>query len=229
MELARVKDWLIGAGATLLVLVVAAAIFWWTVSEPGDAKGQPGPSPPVDAQRSPGARPPANLGKDEIWLSDLSLDAATVVTEGSRLRHVRAAGHDVVTKRDRLLAGRLTVDATVPFEVVAHDLGHGTLVRPAEGGQVTVVRTVEALGRRLRIVATGTVKVQAGRLVVEPRSIDVGGPKFLADATAAVVRRLVTIEYDIQGLPKGLVLHHVDVRSDGFRAGLRGQDVKLVP
>ncbi len=92
-----------------------------------------------------------------------------------------------------------------------------------------VVRTVEALGRELRVIATGTVEVEAGRLVVEPRSIDFGGPDFLSDATAAVVRRLVAIEHDIEGLPEGLVLQDVAVQGDGFRARLLGEDVQLVP
>jgi hypothetical protein len=92
-----------------------------------------------------------------------------------------------------------------------------------------VVRTVEAFGRELRVTATGTVEVEAGRLVVEPRSIDFGGPGFLSDATAAVVRRLVTIEHDVEGLPEGLVLRDVAVRDDGFRVSLRGEDVRLGP
>jgi hypothetical protein len=91
-----------------------------------------------------------------------------------------------------------------------------------------VVRTVTVLGRGLRVTATGTVEAKAGKLVVEPRSIDFGGPDFLSDATASVVRRLVTIEYDIEGLPKGLVLQNVAVQGDGFRANLRGEDIKLV-
>ena len=53
-----------------------------------------------------------------------------------------------------------------------------------------------------------------GRLVVEPRSIDFGGPDFLSDAVGAVVRRLVTIEHDIEGLPEGLVLEDVTVQDE---------------
>jgi hypothetical protein len=91
------------------------------------------------------------------------------------------------------------------------------------------VRTVELVGRELRVVATGTVEVEDGRLVVEPRNIDLGGPDFIGDAIAAVVRGLVTIEHDIEGLPEGLTLQDVTVREDGFRAGLAGQDVRLLP
>jgi hypothetical protein len=72
------------------------------------------------------------------------------------------------------------------------------------------------------------VTVLAGRLVVEPRSIDVGGPDVLARSLADVARQLVTIEQDVQGLPEGLVLQRVTVEDAGFRAHLEGADVRLV-
>lgn len=224
------KDWLIGAIGMVVVLGVAVVILWWVVSDPAaGSEAEPSPSPTVDAERRAGAGPPADLREDEVWLADLTLDAGTVVTAGSILRDVRAVGQDVVTGPDGLVAARLSVDATVPFEVIADELGDGTVVRAGDDGQATVVRTVEALGRELRVIATGTVEVEAGSLVVEPRSIDFGGPEFLSDAVAAVVRRLVTIEHDIEGLPEGLVLQDVAVQDDGFRADLRGEDVTLVP
>ncbi len=228
MEWTRAKDWLIGALGMVLVLAIAAAILWWVVSDPASGgEAGPAPSPTAGIERPPGAEPPADLREDEVWFADLALDAGTVVTAGSVLRDVRAVGRDVVTTPDGLVAERLTVDATVPFEVVADELGDGTVVRAADDGQAEVVRTVEALGREVRVVATGTVEVEAGRLVVEPRSIDIGGPDFLADTLGAVVRRLVIIEHDIEGLPEGLVLQDVSVQDDGFRANLQGDDVTL--
>lgn len=229
MKWTRVKDWLIGAAGMILVLVVVAAVLWCSVSDPaGGGEAGPVPSPTAGAD-SPPAQPPADLREDEVWLADVALDAGTVVAGGSILRDVQAFGQDVVTSPDGLVAGRLAVDATVPFDVVAGKLGSGTEVRSADGGQAMVVRTVSALGRELRVIATGTVEVRGGKLIVEPRSIDIGGPDFLSDATAAVVRRLVTIEHDIEGLPEGLVLQDVAVQGDGFRANLRGEDIKLVP
>lgn len=230
MKRTRAKDWLIGAAGMALVLVVAVATLWWVVSDPtGNRTSGPAESPPAGAERPPDGSPPTDLRDDQVWLDELALDAGTVVAAGSTLRDVRAVGQDVVTGPGGLVAARVSVDATVPFGVVADELGGDTVVRAADGGQAMVVRTVEALGRELRVTATGTVEVEAGRLVVEPRSIDFGGPDFLSEAIAAVVRRFVTIEHDIEGLPEGLVLQHVAVRDDGFRANLRGSDVKLVP
>lgn len=230
MEWARAKDWLIGAAGMILVLATAVAILWLVVSAPaGSAEPDPAPSPGAEAEPTPDAAPPGDLGEDETWLADLVLDAGTVMTAGSTLRDVRAVGQDVVTGSDGLIAGRLTVDATVPFDVVAAELGEGTLVQAADDGQAMVIRTVEVLGRELRVVATGTVEVDAGRLVMEPRSIDFGGPDFLSDAVATVVRTFVTIEHTIEGLPEGLVLQDVAVQDDGFRANLSGEDVNLAP
>ena len=230
MKWTRVKDWLIGAAGMVLLLAVMAGIVWWAASEPaGGGEAAPAPSPPVAVDPPPSTQPPAGLRGDEVWLADVALDAGTVVAAGSILRDVRTVGQDVVAGPDGLVAAQLAVDATVPFEVVANELGNGAVVRSAGGGQVMVTRTVNALGRDLPVTATGTVEVVAGRLIVEPRSIDIGGPDFLSDAIATVVRGLVTIEHSIEGLPEGLVLQDVDVQDDGFRANLRGEDITLVP
>lgn len=228
MSWTRAKDRITGAVAMLVVLVLAAAVAWWALTEPA---GEPdvGAPPPDGTAAPPDRRPPADLGTDEVWLGDLRLRSRTVVTADSQLRDVRATGRDVVTGPDGLVAARVAVRATVPFHVVAAELGDDTVVRSAGGGEAEVLRTVEVLGRKLEVAATGTVEVQGGRLVVEPRSIDLGGPQVLSEAIAAVVRELVTITHDIEGLPDGLVLDQVVVRDDGFRARLRGEDVRLVP
>lgn len=222
---ARAWDWLIGALGMLLLLLIGVAVLWFAVSTPaGSGAGEPGSTDPADG---PAAGAPADLSEDEVWFGDLVLDSASAVAAGSDLRDVRAVGRDVVSGPGGLVAQQLTVDATVPFDVVAEELGGGARIRAAEDGQATVERSVEALGRDLPVTATGTVEVQGGTLVVEPTSIDVGGPGFLSDGIAAVVRRFVTIEHRIEGLPEGLELQDVTVQEDGFRATLTGQDVTL--
>ncbi len=117
----------------------------------------------------------------------------------------------------------------MPFDVVAQQLGPDTTVEPADDGQATVRRRLQVAGREIEIVATGTVEAVRGRLVVEPRTIDVGGGRFLAEAIGAAARELLVIEQDVEGLPDGLVLREVTVTDDGFRARLDGQDVLVGP
>lgn len=227
MTWVRARDWLIGAVGMLLVLAVAIGILFWVVSEPASGAGAE-PAPPSTAPEAlANAEPPADLGEDALWLGALELTAGKAVVAGSILRDVRATGQDVVTGPGGMTAAQLAVDVTVPFDVVAGELGDGTEVRAADNGQVVVLRTVPAFGRNLPVVATGTVEAQEGKLVVEPRSIDLGGPAFLADTIAGVVRGLVTIEHEIEGLPEGLVLQDVRVQDDGFRAAFRGEHVNL--
>jgi len=222
----RVKDRLTGAVLAVLVLLAALAVLLWWASEPAGRRVSPTPGPAPAL--SPGTlRPPADLARDESWLADVVLDAGEVVTPGSQLQDVRAVARDVRTGPAGARAGNIVVDATVPFEVVARQLGSGIVVRRS-GSRAQVVRTVLVAGRRLRVVATGDVTVAAGRLVVEPRSIDVGGPPLLSETIGDVARRLVTIEQDVEGLPEGLVLQRVTVEDDGFRARLEGQDVRLL-
>lgn len=231
------RDLLLGAAIAVVALVVAAALLLWWVTDPaGDDAARPAPSGTAGstavptAPPAPDVDPPADLADGETWLGDLVLDAGALVTAGSVLRDVQAVGSDVRAGPDGVVAGALSVDATVPFEVVAEQLGgDGVTVRAAGASQATVERTVEVAGRELRVVATGTVEVEAGRLVLDPRSIDVGGPAFLSDAIGSLARRLVTLEYDVGGLPEGLVLRDVTVRDDGFRAELEGRDVVLAP
>lgn len=230
----RTRDRLVGAlvGAVLMVvlLAAAAAVAFVRLSHPVDAaRADPAPPPPESPLEPGRATPPADLAPGETWLGDVVLDAATLLTTEADLRDVSAVGSDVRTGDDGIRAGRLAVDATVPFDVVAQQIGPGTTVAAAGDGQASVRRTVEVLGRELDVVATGTVEVVGGRLVVNPRSIDVGGPAFVADAVAAVARELVVIEQDVEGLPEGLVLRQVTVTDAGFRARLDGEDVLIAP
>lgn len=224
----RLRDALLGAAAAVLVLVLAAWVFLWSISDPvGDGTAVPPTSSPTPSPTGSPA-PPSDLDPAEMWLDDVVLDAGTVVLPDSTLRDVTAVARGVRTGPDGLAAATMVVDVTVPFDVVAAQIGEGARVRSGGRSEAVVERAVELAGRSFDVVATGSVEVVAGRLVVEPTTIGIGGPSFLAGVIGTVVRGLVTIEYEVEGLPEGLVLQDVVVRGDGFRANLRGEDVSLV-
>ncbi len=222
----RAADWAIGALGMLLLLIVAAVVLWFVLSDPVTDVQQSASPTPVTRATGP-AVPPSDLGKDETWLGDMDVESNIVVLPNSSLLDVEAEGYGARSGLDGVVVERLEVRATVPFANVEAELGGDSRVSPGEDGQAAIERKVEVLGRQLSIKATGTVEAKNGLLVVEPRSIDLGGPEVISKAIAAAARQFVTIEHPIAGLPKNLVLQDVTVQEDGFRAELSGQDVVL--
>lgn len=225
MTRSRVLDWVIGALGMLVILIVAAVVLWFVLSDPATDSDRASPEPTASA--SDPAAPPSDLGKDETWLGDIDVNSNIVVLPDSTLLDVEAQGYGARSGPEGLVVEQLEVQATVPFAEVESELGGNSRIRPAANGQASIERTVEVLGRQISATATGTVEVKNGLLVVEPRSIDLGMPDAVSRVVAAAVRQFVTIEQPIAGLPPNLILQDVTVQDDGFRAELSGQDVML--
>lgn len=224
MTRSRALDWAIGALGMLLLLITLAVVLWFIVSDPVvDSDATPTSVPSATGSDVP----PSDLGKDETWLGDIDVSSNVVVLPESSLLDVEAKGYGARSGPAGVVVERLEVRATVPFANIEAELGGNSRVRPAEDGQASVQRKGEVLGREFSVVATGTVEAKNGLLVVEPLSIDIGGPEVLSRVMAAAVRQFVTIEHPIAGLPKNLILRDVKVEKDGFRAELTGQDVVL--
>lgn len=235
MERQRLKDGLVGAAVAVLVIVLALTLMALAISRPlGARSGAPGPTgagaPSATPDAGPDA-PPADLDEGELWLTGLSLDSDTLATPDGVIHDVVVTGRDVRTGPSGLVAGTMEVDATVPFALVAGQIGNDVRVGPVAGhpDRAAVHRTFEAMGREFDVEATGTVLVRAGLLVIEPETIDIGGPAFLASLLGSLARQAVTIEHEIEGLPAGLILQGVTVQDDGFRAHLTGTDVRIEP
>lgn len=227
----RALDWAIGALAMLGVVVLAVLMFWLSITQPADdpdATPSPGNSTPPRVEPTTAPTPPPNLAEDEVWLGDISLNASSVVAAGTPLLDVVGFGTDVTSGPDGLVARHLDLTATVPFHVVAAQIGPSTTLSAAGGGEARIHTWVEAWGRQLSVAATGNVTVVAGKLVMEPTSIDIGAPDFISELLGDLVRELITIEYAIEGLPDGVVLQSVTVMDDGFRAHLTGDNIRLV-
>lgn len=219
----RVKQFVLGAVSMLVALVVAMLAVVWSVGSPG--AGSDVPVPTATPSRAPS--PPADLARGETWLGDVRLTSADVTTADGGLRDVTAVGSAVTLTADGLRAGRLDLDATLPFDTAATQIGGGVDLYAASSGRAGLTRRVGVLGRDVEVRATGTVRAVDGRLVIEPETVDLDGPDWLDSAASAIARELVTIRHTVEGVPEGMALTSVTVQEDGFRAHLRGDDVAI--
>jgi hypothetical protein len=220
----RVKQFLLGVVTTLVALAVAAGVLLFSLGSGAD----PAPTPTVaDSPAGAAADPPGDLGADETWLGSVDLTSEDVVASEGDLVDVHATGSGVRFGPDGLRADRLDIDATIPFATVAEQVGPDTRVYAVSGGRAGVERTVTLLGRDVTVRATGTVTADGGQLLIEPETVDLGGPGFVNSAASALARTLVTIRQPVPGVPDGMTLTDVTVSGAGFAASLSGTDVSI--
>jgi hypothetical protein len=218
-----VRTFLLGLLTGVLAVVVALAAVVLVAGDPG----RPGATPQPGATSHPLPSPPTDLRRGETWLQAVDLDSSAVLTPDGGFRDVHATGQDVRMTSTGLRVGTLRLAATLPFDAAARQVGRGVQLYAAGGGKAGVRRTATLLGREVQVRATGTVRAVGGQLVIEPETVDLGGPDVLDSALSAAVRRLVTIHHTVRGLPEGMRLTHVEVTAGGFRATLEGRDVSL--
>ncbi len=225
------KQFILGAVTTLVALLVAALALVWSVGRPGTGSDVPTPtsSRSSSASASHSADDGHDHGADGTWLSEVRLSSADVVSPDGELTDVAAIGSGVALTKDGLRAERLDIDATLPFETAAGQIGDGVTLSAGPNGRAALVRTVNILSRDITVRATGRVQAVNGQLVIEPETVDFDGPDWLDTAASAIVRELVTIRHTVQGVPKGMALTSVAVQANGFRAHLRGENVTIGP
>ncbi len=215
------KLFLLGVGSTLAVLALVLVVVLFSLSS-GSPQPSAAPSPTTSGTA---AAAPSDLGEDETWLGSVDLRSEDVVTAKANLVDVVATGSGVRFSDAGLLAQSLDIDATIPFTTVAAQVGADVTVYDAGNGKTGVERTVTILGRELDLKATGTVSADGGQLLIEPETVDLGGPSFLDSAASALARSLATIRQDVPGVPEGMSLTAVEVTPEGFDAQLTGTDV----
>jgi hypothetical protein len=222
-----VKQYLLGVGTTLIVIAALAGVLLLSL-------GSGASSLPADATRpsTPGevtAAPPEDLTEAETWLGTVELRSEDVVADEGELSDVRATGSGIRFGPDGLRAERLDIDVTIPLATVAAQVGPDTRVYAVSGGRAGVERRVRILGRDLTVRATGTVQADGGQLLIEPETVDLGGPSFVNSAASALARALVTIRQPVPGAPEGMALTDVSVSAAGVAAALTGTDVVIGP
>ena len=220
------KNFLLGVGVTLAVLALGLVVL---ISSLGTGAAViTGPS----ASASPNspdtaAEQPTDLANDETWLGAVELRSQDVVSAKGDLVDVVATGSGVRFSQFGVTAQQLDIDATIPFATVAEQVGPDVVVYDAGNGMTGIQRQVTILGRDINLRATGTVSADGGQLLVEPETIDLGGPSFLDSAVSVLARSLATIRQDVAGVPEGMSLTAVQVTPEGFDAQLNGTDVVI--
>lgn len=218
----RWRDVGLGVVATVAVLGIALAALVLSLSPPGD-RSEPAQLP---AGVPPAPTRPADLGADETWFASVDLTTDLVATADGPLHDVDAEGTGVRVGPDGIGAESLEVRATLPFATAAEQIGEGVSLTDAGGNRVRVSRTVSLAGRDVTLSGTGSVRVEDGRLVVQPRTVDVG-PGWLSSVASGAVEDLVTVRHTVQGLPEGTRLRSISVTEEGFAVHLSGREVQL--
>ena len=220
------KNFLLGIGATLAALALGLVVLVFSLGSgaPSSTATTASPRPSTSATV---AQQPTDLKADETWLGAVDLRSQDVVSAKGDLVDVVAKGSGVRFSQKGLKAQSLDIDATIPFATVAKQVGADVTVYDAGNGKTGVERTVTILGRDLTLKATGTVTADGGQLLIEPETIDLGGPSFLDSAASSLARGLATIRQDVPGVPAGMALDEVQVTPQGFDAKLSGKDVVI--
>ena len=221
------KNFLLGVGATLATLALVLVVLVFSLGSGGSSGSGATAASPRPSGSATVAQQPTDLADDETWLGAVDLRSQDVVSAKGDLVDVVATGSGVRFSQAGLKAKRLEIDATLPFATVAKQVGSDVAVYDAGNGKTGVERTVTILGRDLTLKATGTVSADGGQLLIEPETIDLGGPSFLDSAASSLARQLATIRQDVPGVPTGMSLDDVKVTPQGFDARLSGTDVVI--
>ena len=218
------KNFLLGVGATLAVIALVLVVLVFSLGS-GASSATGSTASPRPTGSATVAQQPADLKEDETWLGAVDLRSQDVVSAKGSLVDVVAKGSGVRFSQKGLQAQTLDIDATIPFTTVAEQVGQGVTVYDAGNGKTGVERQVTILGRDVTLKATGTVTADGGQLLIEPETVDLGGPSFLDAAASTLARSLATIRQDVPGVPTGMSLTAVEVTPQGFDAQLSGTNV----
>ena len=220
------KNFLLGVAATLAALALVLVVLVFSLGS-GASSASGSTASPAPTASAGVAQRPADLTADETWLGAVELRSQDVVSAQGDLVDVVATGSGVRFSEAGLRAQSLDIDATIPFATVAEQVGQDVTVYDAGNGKTGVERQVTILGRDITLKATGTVTADGGQLLIEPETIDLGGPSFLDAAASTLARSLATIRQDVPGVPAGMSLDAVAVTPQGFDARLSGTDVAI--
>lgn len=162
---------------------------------------------------------------DEV---DVKLTGVEATAGGRKIRisEMSAAFHDVTLSGDytRARAGTATGTALVSYADLAAASDRDVTVAYGGDGKVKVTGAVEVLGREVTrsVLSTVTRKDDA---TVRVRADEVPGEGI--PGVERLVRQRTDFDWEIGGLPAGMVLEKVEAREDGVAIGVTGRNVAL--
>jgi hypothetical protein len=154
------------------------------------------------------------LGQPEGTRADLSLHGVHVPLSAA-----------VTGSLSEVPVDRIDGTATLSYALLSAQLGHDTQLART-GDRLRITRTVEVLGRRVRLTAVGQVTLDGGDLVVDVQEAAGAGvevPGFLLDRAAD----LLDLRYPVPVLPFGLQVTSVRPAAEGVDVGLEAVDTVL--
>jgi hypothetical protein len=120
---------------------------------------------------------------------------------------------------------RIDGTATLSYALLSAKLGPGTtLVR--EGNGLRITRTVEVLGQRFPLTASGTLTLHGRDILIHVKKaagVGVQVPGFVLDHAA----RLLDLRYTVPALPFGLTLTSVRPAATGVDVGIAANNAVL--
>jgi hypothetical protein len=142
------------------------------------------------------------------------------------LRGVRIPLSDVLSGSvQEVPVDRVDGTATLPYALLAEQLGGDTTLAGADGG-LQITRTVSLAGFDFPVTAVGTVTLDGQDLVVDVEQAAASGvdvPGFVLDRAAD----LLDFRYPVPALPFGLQLTSVDPGGDGVHVRVEARDTVL--
>ena len=155
-----------------------------------------------------------DLGQPEGTRADVSLQGVEVPLSDVLAGSVQ-----------RVPVGRVDGTATLPYALLAEQLGPGTTVT-RDGDRLRVQRTVEVAGVSVPLTATGTVSLDGDTLVVDVDDAS-GAGVDVPDVLVDQVGDTLDLRYPIPQLPFGLQVTGVAPADDGVRIAIQATDTVL--
>jgi hypothetical protein len=156
----------------------------------------------------------AELGQPEGTRADIALHGVHVPLSDALSGSVQEVPVD-----------RIDGTATLSYDLLSAQLGGDTTLRH-EGDGLRITRTVELLGQRIPLTATGTATLKGSQLLIDVEKAAGAGvdlPGFLVSRASD----LLDLRYDIPALPFGLQLTGVRPADDGVVVQLEAEDAVL--